>query len=181
MSSHNQLTLHGWSTSTYSCRARYSEMALNTRQSPCADLVTSVRISPPARPDVSTIILVFSIYVHVFGFWLLGKYTLWLWLTCCCTVCRISAGIIDILYVYILYITTHIYSHVCCSDHSQNDNNGAASMYACMGAEERRTCKHTCNTTPIITSSTHGQLRLIGSQPHQCMLSVDQNNWFIVL
>ena len=24
---------------------------------------------------------------------------------------------------YILYITTHIYSHVCCSDHSQNDNS----------------------------------------------------------
>ena len=112
-----------WSTSTYSCRARYSERALITRQSPCADLVTSVRISPPARPDVSTIILVFSIYVHVFGFWFLGKYTLWLWLTCCCTVCRISADIIDILYVYILYTTTRIYSHVCCSDHSQNDNN----------------------------------------------------------
>ena len=71
------------------------------------------------------------------GFWLLGKYTLWLWLTCCCTVCRISAGIIDILYVYILYITTHIYSHVCCSDHSQNDNNNAMSITNYLSTKER--------------------------------------------
>ena len=40
-------------------------MALITRQSPCADLVTSVRISPPARPDVSTIPIVFYLLVPV--------------------------------------------------------------------------------------------------------------------
>ena len=53
-----------WSTSTYSCRARYSEMALITHQSPCADLM-SVRNSSSARRDVSTIILVYFPYMYL--------------------------------------------------------------------------------------------------------------------
>ena len=54
-----------WSTSTYSCRDRYSEMALITRQSPCADLVTSVIISTSAKPDVCQPFPLYFTYLYL--------------------------------------------------------------------------------------------------------------------